>query len=60
MTDSVLVNRQGAVIVIAVNRPEARNAIDGATAAAIAAALDELDDSNELAVGILTGTGDVF
>jgi enoyl-CoA hydratase len=45
------------VLVITLDRPEARNAIDGATAHAIEAAVDRLEDDPELRVGLLTHTG---
>jgi enoyl-CoA hydratase len=48
------------VLVITIDRPKARNAIDGATATALAAAFDELDARADLAVGVLTGSGGVF
>ncbi|MFG2881859.1 crotonase/enoyl-CoA hydratase family protein [Streptomyces sp. NPDC048297] len=51
--------REG-IFIITIDRPEARNAIDGATARALAAAIDELDSSDNLLVGILTGAGGVF
>jgi enoyl-CoA hydratase len=48
------------VLVITIDRPEVRNAVDGATANALAAALDHLDASDDLAVGVLTGAGGNF
>jgi len=42
------------------NRPEARNAANGALARGIAAALDELDADPGLSVAILTGAGGTF
>ena len=48
------------VLVITIDRPEVRNAVDGATAKALAAALDHLDASDDLAVGVLTGAGGNF
>jgi enoyl-CoA hydratase len=48
------------VLVITIDRPKARNAIDGATAQALAAAFDELDRRADRAVGVLTGSGSVF
>lgn len=48
------------VLVITINRPAARNAVDSATARAIAAALDTLDGDVGLRVGILTGAGGTF
>jgi len=58
--DKVIVDREGSVLVITINRPEVRNAIDRATADAIAAALDELDRAAELTVGIITGADGTF
>lgn len=60
MTDDVLVERDGAVLVITMNRPKVRNAVNGALARAVAAALDELDGDRALSVGILTGAGGTF
>jgi enoyl-CoA hydratase len=60
MNDRVLVHRQGRVIVMTINRPEVRNAVDGVTTRELATALDELDDSAGLSVGVLTGAGGVF
>jgi enoyl-CoA hydratase len=48
------------VLVITINRPQVRNAVDGAVARAIAAAIDELDTDSELLVGVLTGAGGTF
>ena len=48
------------VLVITIDRPQVRNAVDGATAKALAAALDHLDASDDLAVGVLTGAGGNF
>ncbi len=60
MSDSVLVERQDSVMVITVNRPEARNAIDRATALAIEAAIDEFEADAGARVAILTGAGGNF
>ena len=43
MTDEVLTETRDGVLVITINRPEAKNAINAAVAAGVAAALDELD-----------------
>ena len=51
MTDAVLIERRDGVLVITINRPEAKNAVNGAVAAGIAAALDELDADDDLRVG---------
>jgi enoyl-CoA hydratase len=60
MAEPVLVERRGHVQVITVNRPEARNALDGAAARALAAAADELDADDALRVGVITGAGGTF
>ncbi|MCW2718714.1 MAG: enoyl-CoA hydratase [Pseudonocardia sp.] len=56
----VLTERDGGVLVITLNRPKVRNAVNGALAHAVAAALDELDGDPALTVGILTGAGGTF
>ena len=48
------------VAVITINRPAARNAIDRAVTLGIAAAIDELEASNDLTLGIITGAGGTF
>jgi len=58
--DEVLVERRGGVQLITINRPQAKNALNKAVAEAIAAAVDELDASDELRVGVLTGAGGTF
>ncbi|HTW12823.1 MAG TPA: crotonase/enoyl-CoA hydratase family protein [Solirubrobacteraceae bacterium] len=62
MNDSaeVLTRRLERVLIITINRPEQRNAVNGAVAAGIAAALDELDADAELSVGVVTGAGGYF
>ena len=60
MGEEVLVERRGAVQVIIINRPEARNALNGAVAAGIRDAADELDADGELRAGVLTGAGGTF
>lgn len=57
---SVLVETRGRVLIVTLNRPERRNAIDRATSEAVAAALDRLDADAGLSVGILTGAGGQF
>jgi enoyl-CoA hydratase len=58
--DVVLVERRGAVQVVTINRPQARNALDAAVARGVAAAVDELDETDELRAGVLTGAGGFF
>jgi enoyl-CoA hydratase len=59
-TDEVLVERRGRIMVITLNRPHARNALNGTAGRALAAAVDELDASPDLTVGVLTGAGGTF
>jgi enoyl-CoA hydratase len=60
MAEPVTAERRGHVLVITINRPEARNALNGAAAKALAAAADELDADGDLRVGVLTGAGGTF
>ncbi|HWE58897.1 MAG TPA: crotonase/enoyl-CoA hydratase family protein [Solirubrobacteraceae bacterium] len=56
----VLTERRERVLVVTLNRPDQRNAINGAVAHAIAAALDQLDADASLSVGVVTGAGGYF
>ncbi|CAG2147414.1 crotonase/enoyl-CoA hydratase family protein [Cupriavidus numazuensis] len=56
----VIVERRGALLIVSLNRPEAKNAVDGATAAQLNAAMDLLDEDDNLFAGILTGNGGNF
>jgi enoyl-CoA hydratase len=56
----VLTERRDNVLLITLNRPQARNAVNLALAEGIAAALDDLDADPALAVGVLTGAGGGF
>ncbi len=58
--DEVKVTIEDGVSIIAINRPESRNAVNLAVARGIAAAVDELDARDDLRVGILTGNGGGF
>ncbi len=62
MTDppAVLTEHRERVLVITINRPDQRNAVNAAVAGGIAAALDELDGDDALSVGVLTGAGKGF
>ncbi|MGW1707734.1 crotonase/enoyl-CoA hydratase family protein [Streptomyces sp. NPDC002206] len=48
------------IFAITIDRPNARNAIDGATARALTAAVDRLETRDDLRVGIISGAGGVF
>jgi enoyl-CoA hydratase len=60
MPDAVLTEADGGVGVITINRPEARNAVNGAVATGVAAALDEFDARKDVSVLVLTGAGGTF
>jgi enoyl-CoA hydratase len=56
----VRVERDGAVVTVVIDRPEVRNAVDGATAAALADAFREFDADDGAHVAVLTGAGGTF
>ena len=58
--EPVLTERRDNVLLITLNRPDARNAVNTALAEGVAGALDELDEDNSLSIGILTGAGKGF
>lgn len=62
MTDAapVRIEEQGAILIITINRPKQRNAVNRVVSLAIAEALDTLDNRDDLRVGILTGEGGSF
>jgi enoyl-CoA hydratase len=60
MADPVLVEVSDGVGVLTLNRPEAKNAVDLATTEALAAALDEFEAREDVAVLVLTGAGGTF
>lgn len=59
-SESVLVERDGPVTTITLNRPEVRNAVDGPTAAALLGAFEQFEADDEAAVAVLTGAGGSF
>ncbi len=60
MTDKLLVERDGPVTVLTINRPEARNALDNETARALADAFRAFDADEQARVCVLTGAGGSF
>jgi enoyl-CoA hydratase len=60
MADAVLTECGDGIAVITINRPEARNAVNGEVARGIAAAIEEFDGSGDVRVLILTGAGGTF
>jgi enoyl-CoA hydratase len=57
---SVHVHRDGPVTTVVLDRPESRNAVDGPTADALAAAFRDFDADDDAAVAVLTGAGGTF
>src|SRR5690606_6608538 len=60
MSELVKVEVVDQVLVMTLNRPEARNAVNYEGAQQLAAALDRLDSDDSLVIGILTGAGNTF
>ncbi|MCP9628119.1 crotonase/enoyl-CoA hydratase family protein [Rhodopseudomonas palustris] len=58
--DTVLINRDGPVTIVSINRPERRNAVDGATAKKLYDAFLAFDADETSSVAVLTGTGGTF
>lgn len=52
--------QRGRVAVLTINRPEARNAVNGDVASGMEQGIDRLEEDDEVWVGIVTGTGTVF
>jgi enoyl-CoA hydratase/carnithine racemase len=48
------------IAIITLSRPRVRNAVDRETAQALSAAMDQLDDRDDVRVGVLTGGGEMF
>ncbi len=60
MTGAVMVERDGPVATVLLSRPERRNAVDGATAAALADAFRAFEEDEDARVAVLHGQGGVF
>lgn len=57
---NIRVESRNAVLHVTIDRPHARNAVDGATARELADAFRAFDEDATLKVAILSGAGDVF
>jgi enoyl-CoA hydratase len=57
---AVLTERRGSVLIITLNRPQVRNAVNTALAEGVAEALESLDADDTLSAGIVTGAGGFF
>jgi enoyl-CoA hydratase len=60
VSEAVRVERDGPVYTVLLSRPERHNAVDGATAAALADAFRAFDEDDTAAVAVLHGEGGVF
>ena len=60
MTESVRIEKDGPVTTVIIDRPQARNAVNGPTAAALYQAFDEFDRDAESAVAVLWGDNGTF
>jgi enoyl-CoA hydratase len=60
VTDPVLTDVVDGVLVVTINRPDARNAINTETAVAIGEAMERLDSDGTLVSGVVTGAGGTF
>jgi enoyl-CoA hydratase len=58
--DAVLVEQRDRILIITINRPQAKNAVNSAVSKGLAAAADRLDEDPGLSVGVLTGAGGTF
>jgi enoyl-CoA hydratase len=57
---SVSISRDGPVTIVAIERPERRNAVDAATARALYDAFQAFDADEAASVAVLTGSGSAF
>ncbi|MHB8682406.1 MAG: crotonase/enoyl-CoA hydratase family protein [Acidimicrobiales bacterium] len=60
MPGTVVVSDDGPVRIVAIDRPERRNAVDSATAAALLEAFEGFESDEDASVAVLTGTGGAF
>lgn len=60
MSEPVRIERNGPVTTVIIDRPEARNAVNGPTAAALFAAFEEFDADDTASVAVLTGANGTF
>ena len=60
MSERILTEQRGHILVVTINRPEAKNAFDSVSAQGMHAAMDLLDATDELFVGVITGVGGTF
>jgi enoyl-CoA hydratase len=59
-SQTILTERRGPLLIVTINRPEAKNAFNSETSFQMNAAMDLLDREDELFAGIITGSGGTF
>lgn len=57
---SIRIEKSDRVFTVSINRPEAKNAVDGPTASALVKAFREFDQDDAFSVAVLCGMGDSF
>jgi enoyl-CoA hydratase len=57
---AILTEGRDGILIVTINRPDARNSVNGDVAEGMAEALDRLDAEDDLRVGIVTGAGGYF
>jgi crotonobetainyl-CoA hydratase len=57
---AALTERRGNVLLITINRPEARNAVNSAVSTAVGDALQEAQDDADVRAVVITGAGESF
>ena len=60
MSQEIISETRGRVLLITLNRPEARNSVNSAMGNQLVSAIRELDENDNLSIGILTGAGKGF
>ena len=60
MADEILTEARGRTLLITLNRPEARNAVNSALGMELVSTIKRLDDDDALSIGVLTGAGKGF
>ena len=59
-TPKLRLQRDGSVLIITIDRPQVRNALDNETADALARAFRMFDTASDFSVAVLTGAGGHF
>jgi len=60
MANEIVTEKRGRVLLITLNRPEAKNSVNSALGQALVSTIDELDSDDGLTAGVLTGAGGGF